>query len=74
MVKHREAHSMLDDRFGFLVDNSISRSELIPKAMNLVNTHPSDLEECSIDEFLLFLNMYAEKQTTNELLFLQKND
>ena len=45
MSRRREAYSMLDDRFGFLVDKSMSRSELISKAGSLVDTYSSDLEE-----------------------------
>ena len=71
MGRRREAYSMLDDRFGFLVDKSMSRSELISKARSLVDTYSSDLEEYFIDEFLLFSNMYPERQTVNEMLKLQ---
>ena len=61
MGRRREAYSMLDDRFGFLVDKSMSRSELISKAGSLVHSYSSDLEEYFIDEFLLFSNMYSER-------------
>ena len=71
MGRRREAYSMLGDRFGFLVDKSMSRSELISKARSLVDTYSSDLEEYFIDEFLLFSNMYPERQTVNEILKLQ---
>ena len=60
MGRRREAYSMLDDRFGFLVDKSMSRSELISKAGSRVHSYSSDLEEYFIDEFLLFSNMYSE--------------
>ena len=71
MGRRREAYSMLDDRFGFLVDKSMSRSELISKARSLLDTYSSDLEEYFIDEFLLFSNMYPERQTVNKMLKLQ---
>ena len=71
MGRRREAYSMLDDRFGFLVDKSMSTSELISKARSLVDTYSSDLEKYFIDEILLFSNMYPERQTVNEMLKLQ---
>lgn len=74
MGRRREAYSMLYDRFGFLVDKSLSRDELILKARNLVKTYSSDLEESFVDEFLLFSNMYPEKKTVNELLTQQINN
>ena len=71
MGRRREAYSMLDDRFGFLVDKSMSRSELFSKARSIIDTYSSDLEEYFIDEFLLFSNMHPERQTVNEMLELQ---
>ncbi|KAG7169790.1 hypothetical protein Hamer_G018046 [Homarus americanus] len=63
MGRRQEAYSVLCDRFGFLVDKSLSQGKVILKARNLVKTYSSDLEECFADEFLLFSNMYPEEKT-----------
>ncbi|XP_042228056.1 zinc finger MYM-type protein 1-like [Homarus americanus] len=70
MGRRQEAYSVLCDRFGFLVDKSLSQDKVILKARNLVKTYSSDLEECFADEFLLFSNMYPEEKTVNGMLWI----
>ncbi|KAG7174495.1 hypothetical protein Hamer_G016391 [Homarus americanus] len=71
MGRRQEAYSVLCDRFGFLVDKSLSQDKVILKARNLVKTYSNDLEECFADEFLLFSNMYPEEKTIPDVKFMK---
>ena len=73
MGKRKEAYARVNEKFSFLRDRKLTEVEIKAKAINLVQSYPSDLEGDFVDEFLLFSQIYHET-TVCEMLQSQIRD
>lgn len=56
LKKQKEGYTKLNERFRFLTDDKLAKSEIKLKATNLVQGYPLDLENDFVAEFLNFVN------------------
>ena len=68
MGKRKEAYARGDEKFSFLTYRKLTEVEIKAKAINLVQSYPSDLEVDFIDEFLIFFQLYNETTGICEML------
>ena len=61
MGKRKKAYASVQ-KISFLTDRKLTEVEIKAKAINLVQSYPSDLEVDFVDEFLLFFQLYHEQQ------------